>query len=123
MKQTLWKKSKEIGQNIAEARKEYKMSQEQLANKLGISRRALGSYENGEASVPVSLLPEICEILLVPVERLLNISPKYFSIDERTRQARILKKLEQVEELPKSDRDFLFQMLDNLLEKNKKLGK
>ena len=61
-----------IGKFIAEKRKENNMTQEQFAEKLGISNRSVSRWENGKTMPDYSLFPMICEILKVSVSELLE---------------------------------------------------
>ena len=61
-----------IGKFIAELRKEKKMTQIDLANKLGITDRAISKWENGRGMPDLSLLTPLCEILDVSINELLS---------------------------------------------------
>ena len=61
-----------IGKFIAELRKEKKMTQIDLANKLGITDRAISKWENGRGLPDLSLLTPLCEILGVSINELLS---------------------------------------------------
>ena len=52
-----------IGQYIADKRKSQSMTQEQLAEKLGKSRKAVSKWERGVCLPDVSVYTELCEIL------------------------------------------------------------
>ena len=61
-----------IGLFIAELRKEKSMTQNDLANKLGVTDRAISKWENGRGLPDISLLSPICEILGVSINELLS---------------------------------------------------
>ena len=61
-----------IGKFIAACRKEKKMTQAQLAEKLGISDRAVSKWETGKCMPDASLMPELCELLDISVNDLFN---------------------------------------------------
>ena len=61
-----------IGKFIAEKRKENNMTQEQFAEKLGVSNRSVSRWENGKTMPDYSLFPSICETLRVSVSELLE---------------------------------------------------
>lgn len=61
-----------IGKFIAELRKENNMTQLELADKLGITDRAISKWENGRGMPDVSLLKPLCEILGISVNELLS---------------------------------------------------
>lgn len=61
-----------IGSFIATCRKNKKLTQSELANKLGISDRAISNWENGKNMPDLSLFKPLCEILSISVNDLLN---------------------------------------------------
>lgn len=62
----------EIGALIARRRKEEKLTQAQLAEKLNITDRAVSKWETGKSMPDVSILGELCEILHLTVDELLR---------------------------------------------------
>ena len=63
---------KKIGQFIAELRKDKGLTQEDLANKLNITKNAVSKWERGLSMMDVSLLKPVCEILGISIIELLN---------------------------------------------------
>ena len=61
-----------IGKFIAERRKYLNLTQMQLAEKLGITDRAVSKWENGKAMPDSSIMLELCEILQISVNDLLH---------------------------------------------------
>lgn len=64
--------NQKIGSFIATLRKEQNMTQEQFAEKLGVSNRSVSRWENGNTLPDFSLLQSICEITGVTLSELLN---------------------------------------------------
>lgn len=62
----------QIGKWISSLRKEKKLTQEQLAERLGVSNRSVSRWENGRCMPDFSLLWDISRELNVSVEELLN---------------------------------------------------
>ena len=56
--------------NIARYRKESKLTQEQLAERLGITFQAVSKWETGQTVPETTLLPEIAKILNVGIDKL-----------------------------------------------------
>ncbi len=54
---------KKIGAKIAELRKDRKLTQEQLAEKVGITVQYLGSIERGKANTTLNRLDKIADVL------------------------------------------------------------
>ena len=64
--------NKEIGSFIAECRKEKQITQQQLADKLRITNKAISKWETGNGFPDISLLPELADILNVSVDEILK---------------------------------------------------
>ena len=60
-----------IGKFIASCRKECNLTQEQVAEKLGVSNKTVSRWENGNGFPDVSLLQPLCELLNISVNELL----------------------------------------------------
>ncbi len=61
-----------IGKFIAELRKESNMTQIELANKLGVTDRAVSKWENGRGLPDVSLFEPLCKEFNISVNELLK---------------------------------------------------
>ena len=61
-----------IGKFISECRKKQNLTQSELADKLGITDRAVSKWETGRAMPDSSLMLELCEILKITVNDLLS---------------------------------------------------
>lgn len=61
-----------IGAFIRDIRKESGLTQEQLAEALGVSQRSISRWETGKTMPDYSLLPNICEVLGITVAELLE---------------------------------------------------
>lgn len=63
---------KDVGKLIAMLRKEKQMTQLELANKLGVTDRAVSKWENGRGMPDLSLLEPLCSELDISVNELLS---------------------------------------------------
>ena len=61
-----------IGRFIAECRKKVNLTQMQLAEKLGITDKAISKWERGIAMPDTSIMLELCDILCISVNELLS---------------------------------------------------
>ncbi len=61
-----------IGKFIASCRKEQGMTQAVLAEKLGISDRAVSKWETGKSMPDSGIMLELCELLKINVNELLS---------------------------------------------------
>ena len=94
-----------IGQFIAACRKEEKLTQLQLADKLGITDKAISKWERGKAMPDSALMLELCAILNISVNDLLS--------GEKTSMENINRKNEQL----------LLDMTKELEKKNRTIWK
>ncbi len=65
-------KQEKIGKFITECRKEKKLTQNELANKLGITDKAVSKWENGRCMPDYSIINDLCSILGISINELLN---------------------------------------------------
>lgn len=65
------------GKFIAKLRKEKNMTQEQLAEKMGVSINAVSKWERGLSFPDVSLYKKICKELDINIEELINFKKKH----------------------------------------------
>lgn len=61
-----------IGKFIAERRKEKNMTQEQLAEKMGVTDKTISRWENGKTMPDYSLLKDLCDELDTNVNEFLS---------------------------------------------------
>lgn len=61
-----------LGKTIYNLRKQYNMTQEELATRLGVSPQAVSKWENEFSYPDISLLPEIAKEFNITVDALLN---------------------------------------------------
>lgn len=61
-----------FGTNLKELRKKNNLTQENLANKLSVSRQAVCMWERGERTPKISMLTKIAEIFRIPIDHMVN---------------------------------------------------
>ena len=76
-----------IGQFIAATRKELHMTQLDLANKIGVTDRAVSKWENGRGLPELSIIKPLCDTL--------SISVNEFFCGERIAQENLIEKAEE----------------------------
>ncbi len=86
-----------IGEKIRQMRHESSLTQEQLAQKLGVSAQSVSKWENGITMPDITLLPDIAESFGVSIDELFDLT-----VEQKLR--RIEKRIEIEEEL--SERTF-----------------
>ena len=63
---------KKIGKFILELRKENNMTQQDLANKIGVTDRAISKWENGRGMPDLSLMKPLCKELGITINELIS---------------------------------------------------
>jgi transcriptional regulator with XRE-family HTH domain len=105
---------KTLGARIAHARKSQNITQQQLADQLGIAQQTLAHYEVARARVPASMLPVLAQLLTLSLDELIG-TPLPKRRGKRGPTSRLQQQIEAVEQLPKTKQQFVSQMLDTVL--------
>jgi transcriptional regulator with XRE-family HTH domain len=106
-----------FGLRLARIRKQRGFTQMELGHALGVSQRVIAYYERESRRPPANLLPKIAAALNVSADALLGIGS--MPDDGRTADARLRRRLRQLEELPTADRKAVIQVIDAMLDRNK----
>ena len=94
-----------IGKFIAEKRKEKKLTQSILAEKLGISDRAISKWENGKCMPDVGIMQDICKLLNITINDLFSGE----IVDMKNNEKKLEENLLEVAKMKeKSDKQLLF---------------
>ena len=94
-----------IGEQIAFLRKQQGLTQEEVANILGVTNQAVSKWESAQCCPDIGLLPKIAEMFHVSVDELLGYDPASAEADMIASCRR------RIAELPKNeDLDFAFRM-------------
>lgn len=114
---------KQLGTCIAQARKEHGMTQNELAEQLGVAQQTLAHYEVGRARMPASMLPTVAKLLTLsldelmgqPVPRATRAASRNSRGGKRGPASRLEQQIQAVAQLPKTKQQFVSQMLDTVL--------
>jgi transcriptional regulator with XRE-family HTH domain len=104
---------KALGARIAQLRKEQGMSQQAMADGLGIAQQTYAHYEVGRIRMPVSLLPEIAQMFGVTTDDLLG--RKTAAAGKRGPASKLQQQIERLSQLPKAKQKVVIEMLDGVL--------
>jgi transcriptional regulator with XRE-family HTH domain len=102
-----------LGKRIATLRREQHMTQQQLADALGVAQQTLAHYEVARLRVPASMLPTLGEIFNVPVDDLVGHVTK--SRAKRGPASKLQQQVERLAQLPKPQQRIVMQMIDGVL--------
>jgi len=103
---------KELGQRIAELRKEQSLTQVQLAEYLRISQQHMASFEKGIRKIPASMLPSLAPLFSISVDELIGIKS---TSSKRGPTSKLQLQIEQVSLLPRTKQKFVMDMLDTVI--------
>lgn len=106
---------RELGERIAQARKERGMTQQQLAEQLGIAQQTLGHYEVARARIAADLLPKLADALDVSLDELLKGQPTIRLPGKRGPASRLEQQLDAVTRLPKAEQRAVSTLLSAVL--------
>lgn len=105
----------QLGQRIAQLRKAENLTQQQLAETLGIAQQTLAHYEGGRLRVSVVMLPALARALAVSVEELIG-EEVHAAKGRRGPAPKLQQQLERISQLPKAKQRFVIDMLDTVLQ-------
>lgn len=103
---------RELGARVAQLRQEQALTQQQLAEALGIAQQQVASYEVARLRVPASMLPRLARILGVSLEALIGEAEKPA---KRGPTPKLQRHMERISQLPKTKQRFVIQMLETVL--------
>lgn len=105
-----------IAQRVARIRKEKGVTQEEVARTLGVSQSIVSEYERGELRLHGELLIQLARILSVSADEMLGLQP---AADNGTlKNRRILRRIREIDRLPKRDQEALLRTIDAFLAKS-----
>lgn len=103
---------KALGARVAALRKEQGLSQQAVADELGIAQQTYAHYEVGRIRMPVSLVPEIAQFFGIGVDALLGVKN---GAGKRGPAPKLQRQIERIHQLPKARQKFVMEMLETVL--------
>jgi transcriptional regulator with XRE-family HTH domain len=104
---------KELGSRIAQLRRDAGLSQQAVADELGIAQQTLAHYEVGRLRMPASLLPRLAQLFGVRGDDLLGLSGT--GSGKRGPTPKLQQQMERLHHLPKAKQKVVMEMLDGVL--------
>lgn len=103
-----------IPSRIKELRNEKTLTQQYMANELGLAQNTYAQYESGKRRIPLELIPKIASILNISEERIL-IGEQEETPSKRGRVSELEKRIMELKKLPKRDQKLAVDMLDRII--------
>lgn len=97
-----------LGENLKELRRKRNLTQEKLAESLGVSFQAVSKWERGDTFPDITILPEIAAFFKVSVDELLG-------VNRAEKEKEITEKLKEYDNLTDSEK--MQEIINNLKEK------
>ena len=98
-----------FGERIVVLRKQLKMSQDDLAKKIGTSGPIVGRYERGEIKPSIEVAAKIADAPQVTVDYLIGHS------DKMVFDKKLMKRMEDIEALPAEEKNIVYRVIDMAL--------
>ena len=95
-----------FGEKILQLRKSVKMSQSELAKRVGTSGPIIGRYERNEIKPSIEMAAKIADVLGVTIDYLVGRSESMVA-DRKT-----LSRIEEIEKLATEDKDKIYYFID-----------
>ena len=108
---------KALGERIAAARKERGLTQQQLADQLGIAQQTFAHYEGARARIAADLLPPLAELLDLSLDELLMGQPTVRLPGKRGPASRLEQQLDAIARLPKAKQKVVAEVIDSVIAK------
>ncbi|MCP9496803.1 MAG: helix-turn-helix domain-containing protein [Pyrinomonadaceae bacterium MAG19_C2-C3] len=107
-----------IAERVARMRREKGITQVEMAELLGVSQPVVSEYERGTLRLHGELIAKVAEILGVSADEILGLEAKAISKAKgAATNRRLLRRLQQIDNLPKRDQEALLRTIDAFLSK------
>ena len=102
-----------IGEKIIQLRKQFNLSQSELAKKVSASRTIIGNYERNSNTPSIEMIIKIAKVFNVSIDYLIG-EGKLSTYDKE-----VLKRIEDIEQLDNETKNKLFFLIDNVIQNYK----
>jgi transcriptional regulator with XRE-family HTH domain len=100
----------DLGDRIQELRKQNKLSQVELASKIGVSKSQMIRYENKGVQPPADILNKLADVLSTSIDYIIN-----GNSDEKAKatlkNTELLQRFKEVEALPEREQTVLMEII------------
>lgn len=108
----------ELGSRVAQLRQQAGLSQQAVADQIGVAQQTLAHYEVGRLRMPVSLLPKLAQLFGVPGDELLGLNST--GAGKRGATPKLQQQIERLHRLPKAKQKLVVEMLEGVLMQNRR---
>lgn len=104
---------KAMGTRISSARKARELTQQDMADQLGIAQQTYAQYETGIRRIPASMLPKLAQDLGLTLEELMGVGSG--SRYKPGPSSKLELQIERLRQLPRATQKVVMNMLDGVL--------
>lgn len=115
VRKTERKQEETVGQRLARLRRERGITQEELASMLGVAQPMISGWERDSFRLNGEVIIALTQILGVSADEILGIEQPRTGAPIKNR--RLLRKLQQLEQLPRRDQEALLRTINAFLSK------
>jgi transcriptional regulator with XRE-family HTH domain len=109
------KKTYTVGLNLQSIRKKRGLTQQELADNVGVTRQAITSYEAEKVGIPSSTLIDIALTLNVSADELLGLKK---TVSETPSSRRLMKRVAVIDTLPEPTKKHIIKVIDDTIKAN-----
>ena len=100
----------DLGKRIQELRKQQKLSQTELANRVGVSKSQINRYENIGVQPPADILNKLAEVFSTSIVFLIN-GNTGDKAKATLKSSELLQRFKEVEALPEREQTVLLEII------------
>jgi len=100
----------DLGQRIQDLRKQLKLSQMELAEKINVSKSQMIRYENKGVQPPADILNKLADVLDTSVDFLINGNSDEKAIAS-LKKTEVLQRFKEIESLPEREQSVLLEII------------
>ncbi|GEM59315.1 transcriptional regulator [Flavobacterium columnare] len=104
-----------LGDKITNLRKQKNLSQGDLADKIGVSRDAIGKYERNDIMPTADKAKKIADILGITLDFLMNDKPQ----DDTVFDSDVIYRMEELQKLPEAEKEKINAIIDAFIRDTK----
>jgi len=104
---------KALGARIAQARKAQNLTQQQIADRLGIAQQTYAGYEVGHTRIPASMLPSLAQDLGATLDELMGQNENLRA--KPGPASKLQKQFDRISQLPRTKQRFVSEVLEAVI--------
>lgn len=105
-----------IGDRIARFRKAQGLTQQQLAEHIGVTRTVITDYESGRVRIYDEMLARLAKTLGISTDAILGLDP--VTTPPEAPSLRLIKRVAEIDKLPEPKKKAILKTLDDLIRAN-----